>query len=281
MLLVPCMNQPVHIVPEEGATTNIIDNRWSERTSVRWWGTPCGGRLRPLFAAAGDGLWLCVLCGDVVLVACEGVVLLGVARDAAAPPCVPSCRCGRGTQWSRRCGRRAGEEPHGPRLWSMSGRSNNRLLSLLQNRPLFQVIYPGYLWARDKRWLLSRVQRLAGPAGETGAFRPGWRYQPGQKIPFLSRLVAPPGTKGPCPPCSFGPGTKATFCPGSKGNRDKWPGTKAYSVVVKNSPLGPLLSHYLCFRILSTIYLGYFCYLYGEQCQIMNNMYNRYSIMRY
>ena len=127
MLLVPCMKQPVHIVPDEGATTDIIDNRWSERTSVRWWGTPCGGRLRPLFAAAGDGLWLCVLRGDVVLVACEGVVLLGVARDAAAPPCVPSCRCGRGTQWSRRCGRRAGEEPHGPRLWSMSGRSNNRL----------------------------------------------------------------------------------------------------------------------------------------------------------
>ena len=68
---------------------------------------------------------------------------------------------------------------------------------LLQNRPLFQVIYPGYLWARDKRWLLSRVQRLAGPAGGTGAFCPGWSHQPGQKAPLLSRLVAPPGTKGP------------------------------------------------------------------------------------
>ena len=40
----------------------------------------------------------------------------------------------------------------------------------------------------------------------------------------------------------------------------------------KNSPLGPFLSHYLCFRILSTIYFGYFNSLYGEQCQIMNNI---------
>ena len=69
-------------------------------------------------------------------------------------------------------------------------------MTLLQNRPLFQVIYPGYLWARDKRWLLSRVQRLAGPAGETEAFCPGWRYQPGQKVPLLSRLVTPTRTKG-------------------------------------------------------------------------------------
>ena len=32
---------------------------------------------------------------------------------------------------------------------------------------------------------------------------------------------------------AVGPGTKATFYPGPKGNRDKWPGTKAYSVVVE------------------------------------------------
>jgi len=32
---------------------------------------------------------------------------------------------------------------------------------------------------------------------------------------------------------AFGPGTKATYCPGPKDNRDKWPGTKTYSVVVK------------------------------------------------
>ena len=30
-----------------------------------------------------------------------------------------------------------------------------------------------------------------------------------------------------------GPGTKATYYPGPKGCRDKWPGTKAYSVVVR------------------------------------------------
>ena len=71
------------------------------------------------------------------------------------------------------------------------------LLPLLQNRPLFQVIYPGYLWARDKRWLLSRVQRLAGPAEGTEVFCPGWSHQPGQNDPLLSRLVPPTGTKGP------------------------------------------------------------------------------------
>ena len=31
---------------------------------------------------------------------------------------------------------------------------------------------------------------------------------------------------------AVGPRTKGTFCPGPKGNGDKWPGTKAYSVVV-------------------------------------------------
>ena len=36
---------------------------------------------------------------------------------------------------------------------------------LLQNRSLFQTICSGCLWARDNRCLLSRVQRLAGPAG--------------------------------------------------------------------------------------------------------------------
>ena len=41
--------------------------------------------------------------------------------------------------------------------------------SLLQNRPLFLAICPGSLWARDNRWLLSRVQWLAGSAGGRGA----------------------------------------------------------------------------------------------------------------
>jgi len=67
------------------------------------------------------------------------------------------------------------------------------------------------------------------PGGATnqdkmGTFCPGWYLQPGQKapIPPLARLA-------------FGPGTKATYCLGPKGNRDKWPGTKAYSVVVRPS----------------------------------------------
>ena len=55
------------------------------------------------------------------------------------------------------------------------------LATLLQNRPLFQAIYFGCLWARDKRWLLFRVQRLAGPAGDRG---------------LLSRVEPPTGTKG-------------------------------------------------------------------------------------
>ena len=48
--------------------------------------------------------------------------------------------------------------------------------------------------------------------------------------------MSPTGTKGLGPPpltrLAVGPGTKATYCPGPKGCRDKWPGTKAYSVVV-------------------------------------------------
>ena len=64
------------------------------------------------------------------------------------------------------------------------------------------------------------------PVGDTnrdkrGSFCPGWWFQPGQKapVPPLARLAV-------------GPGTKATYCPRPKGCRDKWPGTKDYSVVV-------------------------------------------------
>ena len=53
------------------------------------------------------------------------------------------------------------------------------LTTLLQNKSLFQAICPGSLWARDNRWLLSRVQRLAGPGGRG----------------LLYRLVSPTGTK--------------------------------------------------------------------------------------
>ena len=64
--------------------------------------------------------------------------------------------------------------------------------TLLQNRPLFQAICPGSLWAQDNRWLLSRVQRLAGPAGVIGAFCPDWRHQPGQKaLAPLSPSLSP------------------------------------------------------------------------------------------
>ena len=67
---------------------------------------------------------------------------------------------------------------------------------------------------------------------------------------LLSRVEPPTGTKGrtfvrvgtsnrdkrPLPPplarLAFGPGTEATYCPGPKDNRDKWPETKVYSVVV-------------------------------------------------
>ena len=78
------------------------------------------------------------------------------------------------------------------------------MLPLLQNRPLFQAICPGSLWARDNRWLLSRVQRLAGPVGGDGG--------------LFSRLETPSGTKGG----AFYPGWWP-FVPVGATNRDKRP----------------------------------------------------------
>ena len=78
---------------------------------------------------------------------------------------------------------------------------------------------------RDKRGCL--LSRLVAPTGTKGC------------VGLLSRLVPPTGIKGPCRPhpplarLAVGPGTKATYCPGPKGYRDKWPGTKAYSVEVE------------------------------------------------
>ena len=87
---------------------------------------------------------------------------------------------------------------------------------------------------RDKRVLLSG---LVPPTGIKG-------------LGLLSRVEPPTGTKGgpfvrvgtsnrdkrplspPLARLAFGPGTKATYYPGPKDNRNKWPGTKAYSVVV-------------------------------------------------
>ena len=117
---------------------------------------------------------------------------------------------------------------------------------------------------------MARAGEREGDKGAK-AFCPGWRNQPGQKGVLLSRLVVPTGTKGyagllsrlepptgtkgppfvpvgvcnrdknaPVPPLArlaVGPGIKATYCPGPKGCRDKWPGTKACSVVVKCSHL--------------------------------------------
>src|SRR6185369_6847577 len=78
-----------------------------------------------------------------------------------------------------------------------------------QNRPLLQVICPGYLWARDKMWLLSRVQRLAGPTGGTGV--------------FLSRVEPPTGTKGPFVPVGGSTRDKRSnpFIPSGNTNPDK------------------------------------------------------------
>ena len=76
---------------------------------------------------------------------------------------------------------------------------------------------------RVKKWFLSRVQRLAGPAGGTGAFCPGWRHQPGQKRDLLSRLVSPTWTKllGPLIPFPLPPPEPfRSLVPAVLGSRD-------------------------------------------------------------
>ena len=73
------------------------------------------------------------------------------------------------------------------------------MLSLLQNSPLFQTICPGYLWARDKRWLLSRVQRLAGPAGGHGPFVLGGATNPDKRPPFCPGWCLQPGQNSLAP----------------------------------------------------------------------------------
>ena len=122
------------------------------------------------------------------------------------------------------------------------------MTSLLQNMSLFQTICPGCLWARDKMWLLSRVQRLAGPAGDRGLlsrvepptrtkgppfvpvggstrdkrpnpFIPVGNTNPDKRVTLLSRLVAPTRTKGPfCPGWCYQPGQKAPPRDSSKGS---------------------------------------------------------------
>ena len=119
--------------------------------------------------------------------------------------------------------------------------------SLLQNRPWFQDICPGCLWTRDNRWLLSRVQRQAGPAGrqrsfipvvdtnrnKKGAFCLGWWLQPRQKTPWPF-----------CPGWSHHPGQKGAFYPGWSQH----PGQKATDVSpcrsIFSKSLAPLSSHF-------------------------------------
>ena len=61
----------------------------------------------------------------------------------------------------------------------------------------------------------NRDKRLRGPFVPVGVSNRDKRPM----SPLLARLAV-------------GPGTKVTYCPGPKGCQDKWPGTKAYFVVV-------------------------------------------------
>ena len=57
-----------------------------------------------------------------------------------------------------------------------------------------------------------------------GDIGPGWSHQPGQKGGgFGLDWCLQPGPKAPVP---------LPFCPGPKGSRDKWPRSKACSVIV-------------------------------------------------
>ena len=66
-------------------------------------------------------------------------------------------------------------------------------------------------------------------------FVPGGATNRDKRGPFV-RVGGSTRDKKPLSPTlarlAVGPGTKATFCPEPKGNRDKWPGRKAYFVVV-------------------------------------------------
>ena len=77
---------------------------------------------------------------------------------------------------------------------------------------------------------------MARAGGEgRGPFVPVGTTNRDKRLPFCPGWCLKPGQKAPVPPLArlaVGLGTKATYCPGSKGCRDKWPGTKAYSVVV-------------------------------------------------
>ena len=126
-----------------------------------------------------------------------------------------------------------GRRENKPQTFSADGWTGNQRSSQMWWRNEQELLYPEPRTARKQvscsgggRGKGIRGPRPFVPVGDTnrdkrGSFCPGWWIQPGQKapVPLLARLAV-------------GPGTKATYCPGPKGCRDKWPGTKACSVVV-------------------------------------------------
>ena len=90
------------------------------------------------------------------------------------------------------------------------------------------------MWWRNEQELLSpeprtaRTSELNGSGGGRGKGIRGPRsFVPVGASNRDKRPLSPPLGR-----LAFEPGTKATYYPGPKGNRDKWPGTKAYSIVV-------------------------------------------------
>ena len=55
------------------------------------------------------------------------------------------------------------------------------------------------------------VQRLLRQTEVAGTFSPSWSHQPGLKVDFYSRLVAPTGSKGLLPGSGCVRGWKVTF----------------------------------------------------------------------
>ena len=90
------------------------------------------------------------------------------------------------------------------------------------------------------------MSRLVDPNGTKGPRTLLSRLYPstGTKCPHFVPVGGYNRDKRPCPPppltrLAVGPGTKATYCPGPKGCLDKWPRTKACSIVVRPPPPRP------------------------------------------
>ena len=114
------------------------------------------------------------------------------------------------------------EEKNKPQTFSADGWTGNQRSSQMWCRNDQELLSPEPRTVRNKwaEWLgRGRGKGIRGPrpfvpVGDTNRDK-----RP--LSPSLARLAV-------------GPGTKATYCPGPNGCRDKWLGTKAYSVVVKN-----------------------------------------------